>query len=1342
MDNIRSRSRYACLSLGFIALGLCAYPVHGQICISPTNAIVAENCLPGNPSSEWNITGVGSNSIQGFATDISVNRGSTIQFKIRSTTATAYRLDIYRSGYYGGAGARKVASILPSVSLPQTQPNCLTNAVSGLIDCGNWAVSASWNVPATAVSGVYFAKLVATAGITGSSHIIFIVRDDTGGSDILFQTPDTTWQAYNDYGGNSLYTGSPAGRAYKVSYNRPFATRGVDSGQDFYFANEYPMVRWLESNGYNVSYSTDVDTDRRGAEILEHKVFLSVGHDEYWSGVQRANVEYARDHGVHLAFFSGNEVFWKTRWEASIDASGTAYRTLVCYKETHAGAKLDPTSTWTGTWRDPRFSPPSDGGRPENALTGTIFMVNGTSQPITISEPEGKSRFWRNTSFAQLSPGTSATTNAGLIGYESDDAPNNGATPAGLVRLSTSVFSLPSAYLLDYGSTYGAGVSTHSLVLHREPSGALVFGAGTIRWSWGLDATHDIAGLAADPRVQQATINLFADMGVQPATIRSGMVQATASSDLTAPVSTITSPLTGAQISQGVAITVTGTASDVGGRLAAVEVSVDGGTTWRAATGTTSWTFSWSPSALGTFALKSRGIDDSLNIETPATSASVTVLGRTCPCTIWGPSTVPGVSSDPDPSAVELGVKFSSSQNGTITGVRFYKGSANTGTHTGKLWSNSGSLLATVTFTNETASGWQQATFSTPVAITAGVTYVASYWAPNGRYAADSFGLSTAVDSTPLRALSSVESGGNGVYRYASTGFPNSTWSATNYWVDVVFMPTSTDTTGPIVSSVSATPSSSSALITWTTDENASSLVRYGTSAASLNLSASDATLVKSHSLNLTGLTAGTYYFRVTSMDGSANSTTSPVAPATLSFIVVDNVPPVISGVVAAPGSSTASISWTTDEPSTTVVNYGTSAATLNVNLSSSTLSLVHTLSITGLTPGATYFYRVTSVDASTNSSTSPALVNQPASFITTVPLPPVISNIAVAPGANGAVISWTTDKLANSRVDYGTDPNVLGTGLTDPTMTTAHSISLTGLIQGATYYFRITAVDANTLSTISPNPPAIPLSFITTTVPAPVLSAVVVTPGLDGVAKITWTTNTIATSVVQYGTSASALNLSSSDSAMVTAHVINLTGLGYGTTYYYRVTSVNTGGASATAPAIPAVPATFLENLISLFPTTALPAVPADPTDASAVVLGMKFQSDVAGKITAIRFYKGSTNTGSHTARIWSSTGTSLASVTFAGENAAGWQQQNLTTPLAITANTVYVVSYRAPAGRYAIDVGYFTNGVDRGPLHSPSNAAAGGNGVYIYGAASLFPNQTWQSSNYWVDIVFTPNP
>src|SRR5437762_12442701 len=118
------------------------------------------------------------------------------------------------------------------------------------------------------------------------------------------------------------------------------------------------MVRWLGRNGYDVGYFTGVDAARRGSEILNHKTYMSVGHDEYWSGEQRANVEAARDAGVNLAFFSGNEIFWKTRWEPSIDGSGTGFRTLVSYKETHANAKIDPTSTWTGTWRDTRaFNP-------------------------------------------------------------------------------------------------------------------------------------------------------------------------------------------------------------------------------------------------------------------------------------------------------------------------------------------------------------------------------------------------------------------------------------------------------------------------------------------------------------------------------------------------------------------------------------------------------------------------------------------------------------------------------------------------------------------------------------------------------------------------------------------------------------------------------------------------------------------------------------------------------------------------------------------------------------------------------------------------------------------------
>src|SRR6266850_1592117 len=297
-------------------------------CILPKNPIEAENCLPGSPLSEWYVVGAGSANIQGFSTDISVNPGQTVYFKIK-TDARAYLINIYRLGYYQGADARKVATVLPSVPLPQTQPPCLTNNSTGLTDCGNWAISASWAVPVTATSGVYYALL--TRPDTGdASPVIFVVRNDSSHSDLLVQTSDPTWHAYNDYGGSSLYTG-PSTAAYKVSYNRPF---NVPNGYTWLFTAEYPMLRWLEANGYDVTYSTGLDTDRNGQLITQHKIFMSVGHDEYWSGGQRANVEAARAAGVNLAFFSGNEVFWKTRWETSIDGSGTPYRTLVCYKET------------------------------------------------------------------------------------------------------------------------------------------------------------------------------------------------------------------------------------------------------------------------------------------------------------------------------------------------------------------------------------------------------------------------------------------------------------------------------------------------------------------------------------------------------------------------------------------------------------------------------------------------------------------------------------------------------------------------------------------------------------------------------------------------------------------------------------------------------------------------------------------------------------------------------------------------------------------------------------------------------------------------------------------------
>ncbi len=597
--------KVSAVALVALVIGVVAAPGEGagDPCATPANEIVAENCKPGAPASEVDIAGAGPGPVRGFATDISVDQGGTVQFKIDANAS--YALDIYRLGYYGGAGARKVDSLgtLPA----QPQPACNEDAGTGLVDCGNWAPSASWAVPPDSVSGIYLA--VPKQGGTPLSHIVFVVRDDDGGSELLFQTSDTTWQAYNAYGGNSLYTGSPDGRAYAVSYNRPFTTAD-NAIEDFLFNSEYPMVRWLERNGYDVSYFTGVDSDRRGAEIREHRGFLSVGHDEYWSGPQRANVEAARDAGVNLAFFSGNEVFWKTRWT-------NGHRTLVCFKETHAGAKIDPDpATWTGTWRDPRaFNP--EGERPENALTGTWFSVNSGTRAITVPAADGKLRLWRGTSVANLAPGDTATLTDDTLGYEWDSAPDNGAAPAGLVRVSTTT-AAGVEVLQDYGSTYGSGTETHHLTLYRDTNGAgpdaLVFGAGTIQWPWGLDDIHERGNPAVSPAMQQATANLFADMGAQPGSLQGDLQPAVASTDTTPPTSTIDPPATLA-VAAGSPETIHGTATDAGGgRVGAVEVSVDGGVRWHPATGREQWSFTWTPAQSGDVTPLARASDDSANL--------------------------------------------------------------------------------------------------------------------------------------------------------------------------------------------------------------------------------------------------------------------------------------------------------------------------------------------------------------------------------------------------------------------------------------------------------------------------------------------------------------------------------------------------------------------------------------------------------------------------------------------------------------------------------------------------------------------------------------------------------
>jgi Domain of unknown function (DUF4082)/Bacterial Ig-like domain/Bacterial Ig domain/FlgD Ig-like domain len=774
------------------------------------NAIVTENALTGAPSSQWDISGSGDGTIQGFATDISVNKGGTIHFKIK-TPANAYHIDIYRLGYYQGNGARKVGTGVITASLPQTQPADLYDSSTGLTDCGNWAESAHWDVPSSAVSGLYIAKLIRN-DTGGASHIAFVVRDDASHSDLIVKTSDCTWQAYNVYGGNSLYVGStsyPSGHAAKVSFNRPFLTRAGgggsgEAGQDWLFNAEYPMIRWIEANGYDITYTTDIDTDRNGSLLLNHKVFVSMGHDEYWSGGERTNVEAARTAGVHLAFFSGNEIYWKTRWENSTDGSNTPYRTLVCYKEgtlgeNVCGGKCDPlTNVWTGLWRDGcAYTPPADGCRPENALSGEISW--GDSQgAITVPSTYKNLRFWRNTSVASLGSGQTATLTNGALGYEFDWEQYASSAPIGRILMSNT-------------SLVG---KTHMLSLYRNPSGSLVFGAGTVQWSWGLDSHHDRQASTPSLAMQQATMNLFADMGAQPGSRQSGLVAATASTDATAPVSVITSPTQGASLPSGSPVTITGTASDVGGVVAGVDISVDGGTTWQPVTGTTSWTFSWTPSASGSVTIKTRGFDDTGNLEVAGTSPGpkvvvVNVTSAVCPCTVFPGSSAPGTPNNNDGQALEVGMRFRASQNGYIDGIRFYKGTSNTGTHTGELWTNTGTRLAQVVFTGESGSGWQQMLFPSHVAVTAGTTYVAAYHSAGGGYAADDLYFTGPIVRGPLTGLADGTDGANGVYRYTATpAFPNLSYQSSNYWVDVVYEPLPPDTTAPTVINRSPSPGS------------------------------------------------------------------------------------------------------------------------------------------------------------------------------------------------------------------------------------------------------------------------------------------------------------------------------------------------------------------------------------------------------------------------------------------------------------------------------------------------------------------------------------------------------
>lgn len=475
---------------------------------SRLNPIQVENRKTG--TTEWVLNRPARNhEIEGYASQTSVNRGDTLKLFV-NTEAEFYTVRIFRMGWYQGAGARELTGPIRRKGHGQPPPS--VDLGTGLIECRwenpllltipqNWSDATDW------ASGVYLAKL--TAEPTGyDSYAIFVVRDDARSSTYLFQSSVTTFQAYNNWGGKSLYAfNSVGGQAAKVSFDRPYAVSplpaaasGAGAG-DFLTSNsipagypasaagwEYNMIRWLEREGYDVTYATNIDVHARPALLESHKAFLSVGHDEYWSWEMRHHVEQARDRGVHLGFFSANTCYWQIRLEPS-RFTQEPDRTIVAYKETapwHDPLQTDqdPENDYlvTTKWRNPPVN------RPEAGLIGAMFVEIDT--PVDGDFVIADAEDW-------ITGGTGLHQGShlrGLLGYEVDG--HNQSSPPGARVVARS--SVPQA----------AGTVT----MYTAPSEAIVFSMGSMQWSWGLD-DYNAPGLrqtVVSPAAQQMTRNILA----------------------------------------------------------------------------------------------------------------------------------------------------------------------------------------------------------------------------------------------------------------------------------------------------------------------------------------------------------------------------------------------------------------------------------------------------------------------------------------------------------------------------------------------------------------------------------------------------------------------------------------------------------------------------------------------------------------------------------------------------------------------------------------------------------------------------------------------------------------
>ena len=440
------------------------------------NETQAENTNPGTTA--WQITNPALNrEIEGYASLTSVNIGGSISFFV-STSDSAYSMDFFRIGWYGGAGGREVLGPISRQGGLQPTPSADSY---GTFEC-SWTNPYVLTVPTNWTSGVYLVKL--TGSSSGKqSYIQFVVREDSRNSVYLFQRSITTDQAYNNWpgpaaGGKSLYSfNSTSGAAVKVSFNRPYfidtdSHNYTQVGAGFFLRWEINMVRWMEMNGYDVTYGTNIDVHEDPNLLLTHKTFLSVGHDEYWSWQMRENVELARDAGIGLGFFSANISYWQIRLEPS-PITGAADRTQVAYKSTS-----DPSTDvchMTILWRSNSCKPS------EQALVGLEYTAYNVGCPSTTTCADvviADSTNWALTGTGLLN----GSHIPGVLGYEVDGLVQPDSPP-GTALIAHS--PIPSTAIQDAGPAPAYPYS--DVVTYTTASGATVFAVGTIQWSWALD---------------------------------------------------------------------------------------------------------------------------------------------------------------------------------------------------------------------------------------------------------------------------------------------------------------------------------------------------------------------------------------------------------------------------------------------------------------------------------------------------------------------------------------------------------------------------------------------------------------------------------------------------------------------------------------------------------------------------------------------------------------------------------------------------------------------------------------------------------------------------------------